>query len=174
VLPFRRLEREEIRPFDNCVPLYDLKVAAGRFSQEQVVESVPGEGDVGDLDDYEWVTFDGRTQPARDIFIAQVLGESMNRRIPNGAWCVWRLNPTGTRQGKVVLAQHRDIQDAEHGGTFTVKVYGSEKVRDEDGGWRHVRVTLSPDSSELDFSPIVLDGLEDGDLSIVAELVEVL
>ena len=32
-LPFRRLERDEVRPFENCVPLYDLKgSAAGRFS----------------------------------------------------------------------------------------------------------------------------------------------
>jgi len=100
----------------------------------------------------------------------------MNRRIPNGAWCVWRLNPTGTKQGRVVLAQHRDIQDPEHGGTYTVKVYESEKVETEDGGWRHSRITLKPHSTDPNFTPIVLemDDLEEGELEIVAELVEVL
>ena len=46
----------------------------------------------------------------------------MNRRIPNGAWCLWRANPTGTRQGKVVLAQHGDINDPELGGPFALFV----------------------------------------------------
>ena len=174
VLPFRRLERDEARPFENCVPLYDLKVAAGRFSGEQIVEAAPGEGDIGDPDQYDWVAFEGRTKPSRDIFVAQVVGESMNRRIPNGAFCVWRLNPTGTRQGKVVLAQHRDIQDPEHEGNFTVKIYESEKLADEHGDARNVRVVLRPDSSEPSFSPIVIEELKDSELSIVAELLEVL
>lgn len=174
VLPFRRFERDEARPFENCVPLYDLKVAAGRFSGEQVVEAAPSEGDIGDVEEYDWVAFEGRTKPARDIFIAQVVGESMNRRIPNGAYCVWRLNPTGTRQGKVVLAQHRDIQDPEHGGTYTVKVYESAKQVDEHGDARNVRIVLRPDSDEPSFSPIVVEELEDDELSIVAELLEVL
>ena len=98
----------------------------------------------------------------------------MNRRIPNGAWCLWRANPTGTRQGKVVLAQHREIDDPETGGRYTVKVYDSEKVSAEDGGWRHSVVRLKPDSTVPSFEPIVLENLEEGELSIVAELVEVL
>jgi hypothetical protein len=47
------------------------------------------------------------------MFVARVVGESMNRRIPNGAWCLFRVAGAGTRQGKVVLAQHREIEDAE-------------------------------------------------------------
>ncbi len=119
---------------------------------------------------------EGKTRPAPGLFVALVVGESMNRRIPNGAWCVWRLNPTGTKQGRVVLAQHRDIQDPEHGGTYTVKVYESEKVETEDGGWRHKRITLKPHSTDPSFAPIVLeiDDLEEGELEIIAELVEVL
>jgi uncharacterized protein len=40
VLPFRRLFAEEVLPFVNCVPLYDLKIAAGQFSDEQAVTDV--------------------------------------------------------------------------------------------------------------------------------------
>jgi hypothetical protein len=100
----------------------------------------------------------------------------MNRRIPNGAWCVWRANPTGTRLGSVVIAEHPDIENAHSGesiGRFTVKVFESEKVADEDGGWRHSRVILKPDSADPSLKPIVLENLNDGDLRIVAELVEV-
>jgi hypothetical protein len=35
--------------------------------------------------------------------VALVAGESMNRRIPNGTWCLFHTNPTGTREGKVVV-----------------------------------------------------------------------
>jgi len=72
------------------------------------------------------------------------------------------------------MAQHRDIQDPEHGGQYTVKVYESEKQQADDGGWRHRRVTLKPDSADAAFEPIVLENLEEGELTIVAEFLEVL
>jgi hypothetical protein len=43
-------------------------------------------------------------------------------------------NPGGSRNGKVVLVQHRDIEDPDHGGTYTVKTYHSEKIEEEGGG----------------------------------------
>ncbi len=106
--------------------------------------------------------------------MAQVVGESMNRRIPSGAWYLWRANPTGTRQGKVVPAEHLDIDDPDLGGRYTVKVYESDKVPTDDGGWRHSVVRLKPDSDDPMFEPIVLEDLEDGALRIIAELLEVL
>jgi type I restriction enzyme R subunit len=164
-LHLRRLAQSEVEPFVNSVPLFELEVAAGSFSAEQIV-ATPG--------DFEWVALEGRAQPAPGLFVARVVGESMNRRIPPGAWCLWRANPEGTRQGKVVLAQHRDINDPEFGGRYTVKVYQSEKVRTEDGGWQHRVVRLEPDSSDPSFEPIVFEDLEEDELSIIAELVEVL
>ena len=98
----------------------------------------------------------------------------MNRQIPDGSWCVWRLNPAGTRQGKTVLAQHRDICDPEHVGSFTVKIYESKKEATPDGSWRHTEVILKPDSTDPSFEPIVLKNLEEGELVIIAEIVEVL
>ena len=125
-------------------------------------------------DDRLWVAIEGRTKPATGLFVAQVVGESMNRRIPNGAWCIWRANPAGTRQGKVVLAEHRDIDDPEFGGRYTAKIYESEKVKIDDGEWRHSVIRLKPDSDDPLFEPIVLRDLADGELRIIAELVEVL
>jgi hypothetical protein len=174
VLPFRRLTRPEARPFANCVPLYKLEVAAGRFSGEQVVDGVPAHGALEDMDKYEWVSLDGQTRPNRDLFVAQVVGESMNRRIPNGAWCVWRRLSGAAPQGRVVLAQHRNIQDPEHGGSYTVKVYASGHVTTEEGV--RTTITLTPRSTDPRFTPIVLERSthEEGTLSVVAELVEVL
>ncbi len=72
----------------------------------------------------------------------------MSRRIPNGAYCLFQANPGGTRNGRVVLVHHRDIQDPDHGGALTVKVYRSEKVDDPETGWRHGRITLACDTLE--------------------------
>jgi type I restriction-modification system DNA methylase subunit len=77
-------------------------------------------------------------------------------------------------KAQVVLAQHREIDDPELGGRYTVKVYESEKVPTEDGGWRHKVIRLKPDSDDARFEPIVLENLDDGELTVIAELVEVL
>ena len=173
VLPLKRVPPDEVRPFVNAVPVYDLKVAAGRFSAPQAVQEVPQHDEVTNPSDFEWVALEGAAKPSPGLFVAQVVGESMNRRIPNGAWCLWRLNPAGSRQGKVVLAQHNDIADPELG-SYTVKIYESEKAATDDGSWRHSRVTLKPDSTDPAYRPLVFDDLAEGDLRAVAELVRVL
>jgi hypothetical protein len=111
------------------------------------------------------------------LFVAQVVGESMNRRIPNGAWCLFRANPQGSREGKVVVVEHRSIADPETSGRYTVKVYSSEKRPAEDGGWRHTRVTLKPDTDRAGFEPIVIevdDDQGDAGFRVVAEFLAVL
>jgi uncharacterized protein len=161
-LPFRLLSRDEAKPFKNCFPLYDLKIAASGFSDEQ------------QIDDFEWVELPEAFRPSKDLFVAQVVGESMNRRIPNGSWCLFRRNPAGTRQGKVVLVQHREINDSEMGGHYTIKIYWSEKVKNPIGGWRHSKMTLMPDSNLPGFEPIELSEDQMEELRVIAELVAVL
>jgi transcriptional regulator with XRE-family HTH domain len=160
--PFRRVASEQLRPFRNAVPLYSLKAAAGRFGAQQQVEP---EG---------WVRPLGRTRPGNGLFVAQVVGESMRRRIPNGAWCLFRHPVAGSRNGRVVLAQHRQIHDPDHGGRYTVKVYRGRKQRTGAESGRTVEVRLEPDTDLPGYRPIVLRGLQEDELTIVAELVEVL
>ena len=162
VVPFRRLSAEDV-PYENAIPLYALAAAAGVFGGVQAA-----------AEPQDWVLYEGRRTPAEGLFVAQVVGESMNRRIPNGAWCVWKANPGGTRQGKVVLAQLRDDTDPETGGRFTVKVYASEKVVDGEGGVRNEVVRLKPDSTDVRFEALEFRGLDAMELRVVAELVEVL
>jgi hypothetical protein len=77
------------------------------------------------------------------FFLAQVVGESMSRRIPNGSWCLFREVSDGSRNGKVVIVQSRDIQDPYTGGQYTVKIYRSEKTTTEDS-WSHRSIRLEP------------------------------
>jgi phage repressor protein C with HTH and peptisase S24 domain len=142
----------------------ELRFAAGAFSDPQALEESLT----------HWVALPDWVRQQPGLFVAQVVGESMNRRIPNGAWCLFRANPTGTREGKVVVVQHRSIADPETGGRYTIKVYSSEKVTADDGGWVHQRITLRPDSEQPGFEPLVLILGEEDDVSVVAEMLMVL
>jgi hypothetical protein len=106
------------------------------------------------------------------MFVAQVVGRSMEPSIPDGAYCLFGAPVSGTRHGKIVLVQLRDATDPETGQRYTVKRYESEKAENEDGVWRHITITLRPVNSE--FEPIILIGDDDESLRVVAEVVEVL
>ena len=96
----------------------------------------------------------------------------MEPTIQDGDYVVFRARPTGTREGKIVLAQYRGIADPDTGGAFTVKRYSSEKEAVKDEGWRHTRVVLSP--LNPDYEPIVVSADEAEDIQIVAEFITVL
>ena len=175
ILPFRHLSPGEVKPFENCIPLYDLKAAAGRFSDEQQIKEWMNRQGDEEIAEFDWIELPDPFRHRKGLFVAQVVGESMNRRIPNGAWCLFRLNPGGTRQGKVVLAQHRDITDIDSGGqNYTVKVYNSTKEEFPDGSWRHTSVILKPDTNMPGYEPIVIPHENAEDVKIIAELVAVL
>ena len=67
-----------------------------------------------------------------------------------------------------------DIADPEHGGRYTVKLYDSDKEPSEEGGWRHRVVRLKPDSTDPRFEPIVLKAVNEGELEVIAEVVQVM
>ena len=144
-----------------CVPLVPLKIAAGAFSDPQHVDD---EG-------FEWVAFDTGHRLRPGMFVAQVVGKSMEPAIPDGAYCLFRAPVEGTRQGKTVLVQLRDTTDPETSQRYTVKRYESEKANDGDS-WHHTKITLKPVNPAFD--PIVLTGAVEGEFKVVAELVEVL
>lgn len=72
----------------------------------------------------------------------------------------------------MVLAQYRGPADPETGGAFTVKRYLSEKEANEEGGWRHTRVTPSPTNPE--YSPIVLSARDADGVEVLTEVLTVL
>ncbi len=163
VVPFRP-RTVEAAPEDRyvtCVPIVPLKVAAGGFSDPQHIED----------DDFEWVAVESRHRLRKGMFVAQVVGKSMEPAICDGAWCLFRAPVDGTRQGKIVLVQLRDATDPETSQRYTVKRYKSEKGQEGDS-WRHEKITLEPVNP--DFEPIVLTGAAEDELRVIAEVVEVL
>lgn len=160
--PFRRVEPGPQDRYRTCVPLIPLEAAAGGFGEPS--------GDL--LADAAWVELDPRHRLRPGMFVAQVVGKSMEPRIPDGAYCLFQGPVTGTREGKIVLARLRDDVDPETGERFTVKRYTSQKQASDDGTWRHTTIVLVPISAE--FTPIILAGDAEGRVDVIAELADVL
>jgi uncharacterized protein len=140
---------ENILPFENAIPLYDLKVAAGNF------------GELYKVEDMEWLNVSNKIKPSKDLFACQVIGESMNKIIPNGSFCLFRKYSGGSRNGQIVIVESTNINDSDFGSCYTIKEYESKKYEDENG-WKHQSIVLKPLSTDSTYKNIVL---EDDELS---------
>ena len=147
----------------SCVPLVPLEVAAGQFGEPH--------GNLSE-EDGEWAEVHTSRRLREGMFVAQVVGQSMEPRIPDGSYCLFSSPVTGSRQGKTVLVQLRDGIDPETGERFTVKKYKSEKAAAESGAWRHYKITLKPNNP--DFEDIELTVDDEGEFNVIAEFLEVL
>ncbi|MGL4327942.1 MAG: DNA/RNA helicase domain-containing protein [Tannerellaceae bacterium] len=133
--------------FVDYLPLYTLKAACGAFTDYQQVEE---EG---------WVKVAGLGRLHRGMFVIQATGNSMQPRINDGDFCVFKANVVGSRNNKIVLVQHYSYYDSEAGGCYSIKRYSSEKLFDsETGEWQHERIILNPDNK--DYDPIIIQDEE--------------
>ena len=146
----------------DCLPLVPLEAAAGAFGDPHILP---------DESEWDWVEFDTARPLRRGMFVARVVGKSMEPMIPDGSYCLFRSPVTGTRKGRTVLVQLRDAVDPDTDQRFTVKRYKSEKTTGEDG-WRHFKIVLEPVNP--DFQPIELTADDEDTVAVVAELVEVI
>ena len=102
------------------------------------------------------------------MFVAQVVGRSMEPKIPSGSWCLFSPCPTGSRQDRLLLVQVNTHTDPEDGGRYTIKRYHSVKtITDE--GWQHNQIELQPLNPE--FRPIQLAAEDTNDIRIIGEFV---
>ena len=148
------LPKSKVVQLEHAIPVYDLKAAAGGFSDLQQVTA------------FDWVELPARYKPSGDWFACMVVGESMNRVIPNGSICLFKKYAGGSRDGSIVLVEHSSIQDPDFGSGYTVKEYRSKKKVDEDG-WTHQSITLKPLSDNPDFVEIEIAADELAVLKVV-------
>jgi SOS-response transcriptional repressor LexA len=117
------------------VPVYDLAAAAGFWGPESVPEEIG------------WTDVPGVSlKPG--MFVARVMGTSMEPLIPDGSWCLFRPCPAGSREGRIVLVQLGTDSAGENGGRFTVKKYHSEKTVTA-AGWRHTSRSVTAGESRV-------------------------
>ena len=155
-------EVSENLKFKDYLPVLDLEAVATSFGKETQVAQEP----IG------WMKADIPRILYKDMFIAKVVGKSMEQTISDGSYCVFRFDKGGTRNGLVVLVECHLVSDPETSRQFTIKRYKSEKEYFDDGTWRHKRIILSPDNKE--FKDIILEDVPAIEFHVVGELIAVL
>nr|WP_253297300.1 DNA/RNA helicase domain-containing protein [Chryseobacterium sp. PCH239] len=147
-------------PTESSIPFYDLNIAAGSFSELQELENV------------KYIELDS-LENRDDYFACTVIGESMNKIIPNGSICLFKKYSGGSRNGLITLVEGRNITDLEFGSNYTIKEYSSKKITDEEG-WHHEEIVLLPQSYDSNFEPIILRDEETIDFKTLGIFVKVL
>jgi SOS-response transcriptional repressor LexA len=153
---YRRHIQSQVQEFVTHLPRYSLAVAAGPFLENR------------EITEESWEEAPPGLRLAKEMFVARVAGRSMEPLIPDGSLCVFRRGVTGSRQGRLVLAEALDNSGNDR---YTVKRYHSEKKQGPDGEWAHERIRLEPLNPE--FEAWYLDPEEDR-YRILAEFVQLL
>jgi peptidase S24-like protein len=153
---------DTVRPFLTHLPVYALRAAATKFGEEfnQAEVSEPE----------AWVRAPRGLRLAEGMFVAQVVGRSMEPLIPDGSYCLFRGPVVGSRQGKrLLIEQTGGPGAADVANRYTVKRYTSSKTMNADDTWEHKAIRLEPLNPEFE----AFD-LGEGDFRVIAEFVQVL
>lgn len=137
------------------LPLYSLRAACGYF------------GDGEEVDELGWIRVDRMGKLNRNMFVVKASGDSMEPKIHDGDYCVFRANPAGSREGKIVLVQNHTAYDSDYGGSYAIKQYSSVKHYNADGSWQHSEILLKPLNSK--YNPIVLDETDSDSFRVIGE-----
>ncbi len=140
------VDSKEIKliPFENSVPLYSLKVAAGEFKFN---ESLPEE---------KFILVPNGVKITQDHFACKIIGNSMNKIVQDGQIALFKRYAGGSRNGLMVIAEYYDHQDFDYGSCYTFKEYYSQKTVNEES-WQHEKIILKPKSFDASYQDIVID-----------------
>jgi DUF2075 family protein len=148
-------------PNEFTIPFYDLKISAGNFSEHQQSTQI------------QYLELEeGESFINENYFACRVVGESMNKIIPNNSICLFEKYNGGSRNGLITLVEMLDFTDIETGGNYTIKEYSSKKTISEDS-WSHLEIKLLPKST-LNFEPITLTDDETISLKVIGTFIKVL
>jgi len=134
----------KIIPFENSVPLYSLKVAAGDF---YLNESLP---------DQKFIIVPDDVMITKDHFACKITGNSMNKIVKDGEIALFKKYTGGSKNGLMVIAEYFDLQDIDFGSSYTFKEYYSQKAIHEES-WHHEKIILKPKSYDDSYQDIVID-----------------
>lgn len=143
------------------IPLFNFYAAAGSFSEMQSVKN------------YTLIEVHSKVRLNKDYFACKIIGDSMNRVIPNGSICLFKQYKGGSRNGKIVLMEYMDRYDPDFKSAFTIKTYSSEKLFSEDF-WEHDTIVLRPNSFDDSYNEIVMAKDKADEMRVVGEFFEVI
>ena len=146
--------------FEEYLPVYSLAAAAGKFGENM------------DVQEEGWIKVDIARKLNKKMFIAKVVGHSMEPLIPDNSYCIFSSEVIGSRQERIVLVQHHSIHDSDTGGSYTVKKYTSKKKHKPDETWEHEEIMLLPLNKA--YEPIIISSKQAADFKIIAEFIDVI
>ncbi len=153
---YREHVPSHVLQFRTHLPRYSLAVAAGPFLTNP--EDVSAE---------EWLEVPADLHLDEDMFVAEIRGQSMEPRIPDGSFCVFRRGVVGSRNNRLVLVRNSELADDNQ---YTVKRYKSEKRVTEEG---FVQTRIRLESLNPAYPSWDLDE-DEGKYQVIAEFVQVL
>jgi hypothetical protein len=160
--PFQLLESRPDPGTREAVPVYDLSVAAGAFGSSQSPEEIA------------WALVKTRRALDASMFVARVVGQSMEAGVPDGSYVLFRRFDAGAApsatalDGRRVVVELREGAQSDLGGRYTLK------------RWRVVAMDSEGAVSEIELRPDnrAYKGIRmrqsDGEIRVVAELLDVL
>jgi hypothetical protein len=143
-----------VRPFISHLPVYSLRAAATKF----------GEG--MDSEQEGWVRAPERLRLSQGMFVAYVVGRSMEPLIPDGSACIFRAPVTGSRKGRLLLIEKAGETD--FASRYTVKRYARQGALAESAE-REGAIRLEPLNREFPAFDLTSD-----EFRVIAEFVQVL
>lgn len=143
-------------PFGTHLPFYSLRAAATKFGDLMENEA---EAD-------RWVRAPANLRLTEGMFVATVVGRSMEPLIPDGAECVFRAPVAGTRGGRLLLIEK--FGEADFAARYTVKRYSRRGTLDESAE-REGPIRLEPLNPEFAAFDLTSDQFR-----VIAEFVQVL
>jgi SOS-response transcriptional repressor LexA len=144
----------EVKEFITHLPLYGLRAAATKF----------GEGMDGGQEG--WVRVPENLRLTEGMFVAHVVGRSMEPLIRDGSACIFRAPVTGSRKNRYLLIEKFDETD--FAARYTVKKYARRGDRDESAECEDA-IRLEPLNPEFEPFDLTSDKFR-----VVAEFVRVL
>jgi|SRR6185312_6467631 len=143
-----------VRPFVTHLPVYGLRAAATKF----------GEGMDGEQEG--WVRVPEGMRLSEGMFVAHVVGRSMEPLIPDGSACIFRAPVTGSRKGRYLLIEK--FGETDFDARYTVKRYARQGALRESAE-REQPIRLEPLNREFEAFELTSDQFR-----VVAEFVQVL
>lgn len=153
---FDRHVEPTVLPFATHLPVYTLRAAAGKFGESMENEEAPE----------SWVRAPENLRLSEGMFVAIVVGRSMEPTIPDGSACVFRAPVTGSRRGRLLLIEQTGESD--FASRYTVKRYARQGNLKESAE-REQPIRLEPLNREFPAFELTAD-----EFRVIGEFVQVL
>jgi hypothetical protein len=156
---FHEIVDPVIRRFVTHLPVYNLRAAATKFGE--LMDNLQ--------EDYEaerWVRAPENLRLSEGMFVAYVVGRSMEPRIPDGSPCIFRTPVTGSRNGRLLLIEK--YGETDFSSRYTVKRYARQGPLVESAE-REGAIRLEPLNKEFPAFDLTTD-----EFRVIAEFVQIL